>query len=83
MVEMLFNFPAREAPMVNMFSANELGTLISAYAMDNTGQIVSGLYDYFDPFPADNAITAALSMDDKGNFFYLPTFMNGSNPLTA
>lgn len=71
------------APKPNMFSANALGTLISAYAMDANGQILSGPYDYFDPFPADNAITAALSMDDKGNFFYLPTFMNGPNPLTA
>jgi PKD repeat protein len=71
------------APAPNMFSANALGTFISAYAMDDLGQIVSGPYDYFDPFPADNAITAALSMDNKGNFFYLPTFMNGSNPLTA
>ncbi len=71
------------APAPTMFSANALGTTISAYAMDNNGQIVSGPYDYFDPFPAGNAITAALAMDDKDNFFYLPTFMTGSNPLTA
>lgn len=71
------------APSAKMFSANTLGTLISAYAMDDNGQIISGPYDYFDPFPADNAMTAALSMDDKGNFFYLPTFLNGPNPLTA
>jgi hypothetical protein len=70
-------------PKPTLFSANALGTTISAYTMDNTGQITSGPYDYFDPFPADNAITAALSMDDKGNFFYLPTFMNGPNPLAA
>ena len=68
-------------PAPNMFSANVLGTLISAYSMDDNGQILSGPYDYFDPFPADNAITAALSMDDKGNFFYLPTFMNGTSPV--
>lgn len=71
------------APAPNMYSANALGTLISAYAMDENGQVVSGPYDHFDPFPADNAITAALSMDNKGNYFYLPTFMNGPNPLTA
>jgi hypothetical protein len=69
------------APKPNMFSSNALGTTISAYAMDVNGQILSGPYDYFDPFPADNAITAALSMDDKGNFFYLPTFMSGNNPV--
>lgn len=71
------------APQPNMFAANNLGTMISAYTMDNTGQITSGPYDYFDPFPSTNAITAALSMDDKGNFFYLPTFMNGPDPMTA
>lgn len=71
------------APAPNMFSADALGTMISAYTMDDNGQILSGPYDYFDPFPATNAITAALSMDDNGNFFYLPTFMSGSNPLTA
>jgi hypothetical protein len=69
------------APAPTMFSANALGTFISAYAMDDNGQILSGPYDYFDPFPADNAITAALSMDNKGNFYYLPTFMNGNNPV--
>jgi len=72
-----------DAPKPNMFSSNSLGTLISAYTVDVAGQVVSGPYDYFDPFPADNAITAALSMDDKGNFFYLPTFMSGPNPATA
>lgn len=71
------------APKPNVFSANTLGTLISAYAMDDNGQILSGPYDHFDPFPADNAYTAALSMDDKGNYFYLPTFMNGNNPLVS
>jgi len=70
-----------EAPKPNMFSADALGTTISAYAMDDKGQVLSGPYDYFDPFPSDNAITAALSMDDKGNFFYLPTFLSGSYPL--
>ncbi|HTM93727.1 MAG TPA: T9SS type A sorting domain-containing protein [Flavisolibacter sp.] len=69
------------APKPNMFSANALGTMISAYTMDGIGNILSGPYDYFDPFPADNAITAALSMDDKGNFFYLPTFINGNTPV--
>lgn len=64
-----------------MFSANELGSLISAYAMENKGQILSGPYDYFDPFPADNAVTAALAMDDKENFFYLPTFTIGSTTV--
>jgi hypothetical protein len=71
------------APKPNLFSANALGTLISAYAMDDNGQILSGPYDHFDPFPADNAYTAALSMDDKGNYFYLPTFINGNNPMTS
>lgn len=71
------------APQPNLFSANDLGTMVSAYAMDGKGQILSGPYDYFDPFPKRDAITAALSMDDAGNFFYLPTFMNGANPLTA
>ncbi|HUC80161.1 MAG TPA: T9SS type A sorting domain-containing protein, partial [Flavisolibacter sp.] len=74
---------AGNVPKPNLFSANALGTYISAYAMDKNGQILSGPYDHFDPFPADNAVTAALAMDDKGNFFYLPTFMNGPNPLTA
>ncbi|HEX2606448.1 MAG TPA: T9SS type A sorting domain-containing protein [Flavisolibacter sp.] len=68
-------------PKPTMFSANDLGTMISAYAVDNKGVVFSGPYEYFDPFPADNAITAALSMDDIGNFFYLPTFMNGSTPV--
>lgn len=71
------------APKPNMFSANALGTYISAYNMDDKGQVISGPYDYFDPFPNDNAMTAALSMDDKGNYFYLPTFLNGPNPATA
>jgi hypothetical protein len=68
-------------PSPTMFSSNSLGTLISAYAMDDNGQIVSGPYDHFDPFPADNAMTAALSMDNKGNYFYLPTFMKGNTPV--
>ncbi|RYZ30664.1 MAG: T9SS type A sorting domain-containing protein [Chitinophagaceae bacterium] len=72
---------ATGAPAPNTFSANALGTLVSAYAMDNNGQIISGPYDHFDPFPADNAMTAALAMDDKGTFFYLPTFMNGSTAV--
>jgi hypothetical protein len=67
-------------PAPTLFSSNVLGSLISAYAMDDNGQILSGPYDHFDPFPADNAMTAALSMDNKGNYFYLPTFMNGSSP---
>lgn len=71
------------APTPNVFSANTLGTLISAYNIDENGQIISGPYDHFDPFPADNAFTAALAMDDQGTYFYLPTFMNGPNPLTA
>jgi hypothetical protein len=71
----------KSVPMPKLFSANALGTMISAYATDDNGQILSGPYDYIDPFPADNAITAALSMDDKGHFFYLPTFMNGNNPV--
>ena len=69
------------APKPNMFSANALGTMISAYTVNDKGEILAGPYDYFDPFPADNAITAALSMDDKGNFFYLPTFMNGTTQV--
>ncbi|HEX2532715.1 MAG TPA: T9SS type A sorting domain-containing protein, partial [Chitinophagaceae bacterium] len=69
------------APAPNMYSANTLGTLISAYAMDDKGQVISGPYDHFDPFPADNAVTAALSMDDKGNYFYLPTFMRGNTAI--
>jgi hypothetical protein len=68
-------------PSPTMFSSNALGTLISAYAMDDNGQILSGPYDHFDPFPADNAMTAALSMDNKGNYFYLPTFMSGNTPV--
>jgi hypothetical protein len=70
-------------PAPALFSSNALGTLISAYATDDNGQILSGPYDHFDPFPADNAMTAALSMDNKGNFFYLPTFMSGTTPVKA
>lgn len=71
------------APKPNLYSVNALGTTVSAYAMDENGQLLSGPYDHFDPFPADNAVTAALAMDDKGNYFYLPTFMNGTTVINA
>ncbi|MGV3657252.1 MAG: T9SS type A sorting domain-containing protein [Chitinophagaceae bacterium] len=73
----------KKVPKPNMFSANSLGTVISAYSMDKSGNITSGPYDHFDPFPSNNAYTAALAMDDKGNYFYLPTFVTGNYPFSS
>ncbi len=73
----------KNVPKANMFSANSLGTVISAYSMDKSGNITSGPYDHFDPFPSNNAYTAALAMDDNGNYFYLPTFVTGNYPFSS